>query len=122
MVALSRQTINLVKTMKPTLTYDLKKFHAEVWLIIETEHFSFIQNIIMNNVKRGIAEGFFRTNLNPDVISKLYLGMAHLVTTDTMIKNRTYPLEDLYKEMINYHLHGIINEKGRYELNTILNA
>ena len=122
MVALSKQTIELVKIMKPTLTYDLKKYYSEIWLVIETEYFSFIEEIIKNNVTRGISEGFFRKDLNPAIISKLYLGMAHLVSSETFVKTNTYPLKDMYKGMINYHLHGIINEKGRNELNTILNA
>ena len=34
MVALSKQTIELVKIMKPTLTYDLKKYYSEILSLI----------------------------------------------------------------------------------------
>ena len=120
MVAIANQTISLLKNMKPTLTYDLKKYYEEVWELIETKHFSFIEHIIKNNVTRGIKEGLFRSNLNPVVISQLYLGMAHLVVSEQFTRSHTYSIKELYEEMVNYHLNGIINEKGRNELDAIL--
>ena len=122
MLALSNQTIELVKNMKPTLTYDLKKYHPETWKIIETKYFSFIEETIMNNVTRGIAEGYFRKGINPAIISKLYLGMAHLVSSESFVKTNTISLKNLYKGMVDYHLNGIINEKGRNALNTLLHV
>ncbi len=120
MVAIANQTIALLKNMKPNLTYDLKKYHQEVWEIIENKHFSFIERIIKNNVTRGIKEGLFRSDLNPVVISRLYLGMAQLVVSEQFAKSDTHSIKELYEEMINYHLNGIINEKGRNELDAIL--
>jgi len=122
MVELANLTIAILGNMKPTLTYDLKKYYQKTWKMIESDHFTFIQQVIMKNVKRGIKEGYYRQDINPVIISKLYLGLAHMASTEQFIKTNTFSMAELYEGMVYYHINGIINEKGRNELSKKLQS
>ncbi len=104
-----------LKSMKPSLTYDLKKYHPSTWQLVEGNHFAFIEKSVENNIVRGIEEGYYRKNLRVDLIPKIYVTLAKLVAeTDGSLK--TISQVDLYHTVITYHLSAIINNKGRKEL------
>lgn len=120
MVLMARQSLKTIRNMKPTLSYDLQKYHPETWKYIEEKHFKRLQNVITLNIERGIKEGFYRTELNSEIIGKLYLGLAKTVTTDESLISNENNLKEYYESMIIYHLHGIMNPSGKKELTKYL--
>lgn len=120
MVLLARQFLNTVQNMKPTLTYDLKKYHPETWQLIEDTHFRKMQTIITDNLERGKREGYYRPELHSEIIAALYLGLSKLISTDESLKKEDIDIKEYYESMILYHLHGIINEIGKKELTKYL--
>jgi len=120
MVLMARQALKTIRNMKPTLTYDLQKYHPDTWKYIEEKHLKRLQNIITQNIERGKEEGHYRTELNSVIIGKLYLGLARTISTDEDLNIDEYNLKEYYRVMILYHLHGIINVKGKKELTKYL--
>lgn len=120
MVALARQVIKSLKHMKPNFSYDLQKYHKKTWQYVEEKHFSFVERIIRDNLERGIKEGLYRSELDPYIISKLYLGIIQKTITDDFTSLPDIKMTNLYETVILYHLNGIVNEKGRMELKKYL--
>ncbi len=109
-----------LKKMKPKLTFDLKKYHPAIWKKIELQHFKFVEETIKKNLARGIKEGYYREEINPTIVSQLYLNTAKLIIDQDMVESNRIPLSEIYQEFIVYHLNGIVNSKGKKDLKKYL--
>jgi len=98
--------------MHPSVIYDLQKYHPKAWKVIEDHKQGFVYNIMLKNLQRGIKEGFYRKNLNPQVIAFVYISMLdNIFNADSQISS-SMSIEKLYLEIVNYHIKGIANEQG----------
>lgn len=121
MILIVRQSLKTISLLKPTVAYDLKKYHKNSWAIIESEHYSHIEQTIETNINRGIREGYYRNDLDPKILSKLYMGLAKVVSNEDLSHDPDMTVREVFDAMINYHLHAITNEKGKKELEIYLN-
>jgi len=110
---IAKSVIRRLRKMSPAALFDLKKYHSAEWKAFETHHQNFIYQMIKRNIERGMEQGVFRTNLNPDIISKLYVGKTSLVADEDLFPLSEYNLEELFRQYILYHIHGIASMKGR---------
>jgi TetR/AcrR family transcriptional regulator, cholesterol catabolism regulator len=113
MVKITLHVLAFLRSMKPSLLYDLKKYHSTSWEIIEKRHFSFIEVTILNNLIRGQKEGVYRKDFNPSIISKLYVNKSNCIVDEDVFPFQTFDRTLLFKETITYHLYGIVSEQGR---------
>lgn len=104
--------IRFISNLKPSFTYDLKKYYPQSWSIIEDGHMGFIEDTITLNIDRGKEEGLYREEIQTEIIAKIYVSNSMNILLMEFPKKDINPV-NLYKEMILYHLHGIISEKGR---------
>lgn len=119
-ISIARRVQETLKDIKPTLIYDLKKYHPDTWQLIEKGHYSYIENSVAKNLERGIEEGFFRENLRIDILPKFYVTLARLVADIDVFKDKNIKQVELYESVILYHLNGILNKKGQKELSKYL--
>ena len=87
---------------------------------MENHKKEFVKGVILENTKRGVKEGFYRDNLNPEVIASLYIIMIDSLFHSDENFGKEISLGDLHLEMIRYHVKGIANEKGITLLKDIL--
>jgi len=106
----------MLKQTKPTAIFDLKKYYGDSWKLLESLHLTFIEQVINNNLLKGIKDGLYRKNLDARIISKLYVGKSLLIADDEMFPDSEFAREKLYREFINYHIHGISTDKGLLRL------
>lgn len=113
MVRITRHILAFISSMTPSIIYDLKKYHPQAWNKIEKEHFSFIQQTIYNNLIRGQKEGLYRKDFDPHIIAMLYVNKSHAIVDEERFPLDSFDKIKLVKEMIFYHLHGIVSDKGK---------
>lgn len=123
-ITIGRHIVKMARSLKPTLVFDLKKYHAKNWEIVEEHHTKYIRKIISNNLERGIKEKFFRADLNPEIISMLYVAKSLLIANESTFSEEGMGMDTLLKEHLLYHLYGVLSEEGlklvnKYELDTI---
>ena len=117
-ISIARHVIKMFRTMSPNALYDLKKYYPDVFNIIDVKHYRFIYNCIKTNLTRGIEEGYYRADINVEIVSKFYVGLSHLVVDQDEFSLIQYERSELFTELIRYHLNGILSEKGKkYLLN-----
>jgi len=120
MVSIAENVLATLKRMKPSLTYDLKKYHPAAWKYVEDVHFKFIEETVAKNLKRGIKEDFYRKDIDPELLSKVYLILSRAITTDDNLVKEGHALSDVFASVIHYHLNGIVSAKGRKDLKKYL--
>jgi AcrR family transcriptional regulator len=122
MTMIANMVLKTLRMMKPKLTYDIKKYHPQLWTFIEEVHFSFMKETIRKNIIRGQKEGLYRAVLDDLKISKIYFGIVRLCMDEDGLDEDAIPISELFSSFISYHLHAIINDKGRKELNKQLKS
>ncbi len=101
-----------LRQLSPTTMYDLQKYYRGTWCQMDALHQSHVYQLIRDNIERGMEQGVYRHDLDPDIIAKLYVGKTSLVADDELFPLREYNIEELFKQYIHYHIHGIASPKG----------
>ena len=98
--------------MHPSVIFDLQKYYPEAWKLMEEHKKQFIYNMMLENLKRGINEGYYRENINPLIIANIYIGMVDNILNPENPINKHISIDRMHTEIIRYHIKGIANDKG----------
>lgn len=110
---LARYIIRKLRQLSPTVVYDLQKYYRTTWKEMEALHQKHVYQMIKDNLERGMEQGIYRSEINPDIVAKLYVGKTSLVADEDLFPLRDYDISELFREYMLYHIHGIANEKGK---------
>ena len=113
MVLLSEHIIEHFSDIAPALLMDLQKYYPHLWETIVVFHNNDLKNRIESNILRGQQESFYRSNVDTDIIAKLYVSMCFTIDEDKLFPRRDYNRTHVIRELIMYHLQGILSNKGR---------
>lgn len=117
-ITIARHVLLMLRRLSTNVVFDLQKYYPEVWKIVDHKHYHFIFNIIKDNIERGIKEGNYRSDINPDIVAKFYVNLSHNVVDQEKFPLSDYDRSTLYKELVKYHLNSILSPKGKeYLLN-----
>lgn len=78
MLNISRWAEEQVGKIHPSIFFDLRKYHPTAWALFGAHKNSFILDQITQNLRRGMAEGLFRPNLDVEVLARLSLAQIEL--------------------------------------------
>ncbi len=110
---MTKKVSSQMKEMHPSILFDMRKYHPEAFQILVNHKDKFVRKSIHNNLESGVKEGFYRTNLNPEIVTELYLSMMSSIMNpeNTLIKDIN--AHQMHEEMMRYHIRGIASSKGR---------
>jgi hypothetical protein len=112
LLAVSKLIVEHFGNVNPSVFVDLKKYHPDAWQITEEHRWGFVLNMIVNNVKKGIEENLFREEINPDIVSRLYVSSIDLIFNTDVFPWPKFTFQAVYSELIHLHLHGLVNKNG----------
>lgn len=113
MVTIAKHILVFLRSMSPSMIFDTKKYYPKIWERYENQHFGFILDIIVTNINRGQEEGLYYLDINAEIISKLYVQQILTLSDETVFPLSTFKRSDLYKQMVTFHLRGLLNDNGR---------
>ena len=122
MIQIARHMIRALRTYSVTVLYDLQKYYRGTWQLMSNVHEQHFFRVIKDNLERGIAEGMYRQDINPDIVARLYISKSSSAADQECFPLSEYPVEELFVELMNYHLHGIVSQKGRDTMEETLDA
>lgn len=111
-----------LKKVHPSIFFDLERYHPSAMNMIKCHKNEYIKNSILNNLTRGIKEGFYRENMNVEVIATMYIKIVDHVLAGEIQQRLNLPNETIYEEVFRYHIRGIASEKGIEYLKQKLNG
>lgn len=120
MTQIARFVLKSLRSVKPTLSYDLQKYHPKAWTLLQTDHMNYIEKVIKRNITRGMNEGLYRTDLDVEIYSKIYVGLGRMMMDNETFSDQSIALGDIYEHIILYHLNGIMDENGRKVFNNYM--
>lgn len=112
LLEISQIITSFFKNFSPTIHYDLQKYYPEVFKsLFEYKRVHMFASVIAN-LKRGIKEGLYRSDINPELIAQLYVSRIEAFLFADSLNGREYTTNELFNEMFTYHLRGIASSKG----------
>jgi AcrR family transcriptional regulator len=101
------------KRANPLFFVDLRKFYPEIHATISDRSRRREYSIMLTLIKKGMADGIFRKDLNPEIVNEFWHEIMNIFMNEEIFPVDRYSREDLLKNMILPYLTGISSEKGR---------
>jgi AcrR family transcriptional regulator len=101
-----------MRDINPSLLHDIRKYHQRawnMWLVFEEKS---IRSTWVMNLKEGISQGYFRENLNIDVLVTLRLELIQMAFNESIFPRDKYRLHEVQIVLFDHFLHGIFTQKG----------
>lgn len=102
-----------LQKMNPSLLFDLQKFHPKAWGAWLTHKQQHIGQSIIRNLKQGIAEGFFRPEINTDILALARLELVQITFDERVFPADRYNLAEVNLQLFEHFVYGILTDKGR---------
>jgi AcrR family transcriptional regulator len=113
LMSMTRLVGSQMKDMHPSVIFDLKKYHTDAYKCLVDHRDQFIYSNIKRNIENGVKSGLYRDNINPEILTRLYLSMVNVILDPQHNTLSNYSNAEVYIEMIRYHIRGIASAKGR---------
>jgi AcrR family transcriptional regulator len=112
LLEISRIINHFLKDINPSITFDLQKYHPEIWKKLMKYKSLHVYDNVMTNLRQGIKEGLYRSDMKPEVIAKIYVSRVELSMEPGLTDALNYSSSEIFNELINYHIRGIASKKG----------
>ena len=100
--------------------YQLQKYYPQVYEILMSRKFTKMDKCVIENLKKGIKQHFYRDDINLKLISRFYFsGIKSIQNAELFNPIQFSPLE-VQKTFLEYHLRAICTPKGIDYLETII--
>lgn len=109
-----------LKNEKSSPSYQLQKYYPRIFKQVKDKQFDSLNLCIVENLKRGIEEGFYRSDINIDLITRFYFSGNMSLTNYELFPIETYNIMTLKDAFLEYHVRAVATEKGLKTLKNIL--
>lgn len=104
---------DMIKDIHPSIVFDMEKYYPEVMKKTEEIRQKTVYANLKANLEKGIKEGLYREDLNPEIIAHIYVSSVEAIFHSQQFMKSQVSLSDLYLELFRYHIRGIASTKGR---------
>jgi AcrR family transcriptional regulator len=109
-----RQTLS---SMDASVIFDLKKYYPTAFERFQFHKEDKMQSCFFENLKEGINQGFYRKEINIEILSKLKMIEAEWSFDPEMFAPEKYKIVDVQMELFDHFLYGVLTPEGFKMLN-----
>ena len=113
MFKISRCIRNIVSEVNPSLIFDLQKYHKKAWDLYLDYKNEYIRSSLIRNLKKGIEEGYYRNDIDIDIIATYRVEQVEMGFNDRIFPRTKFDLTEVQMQLFNHFLHGLFTDKGR---------
>jgi len=99
--------------MNPSLLFDLQKYHPRAWAVWLNHKNKFIRESVVRNLRQGIEEGYFRAEIDMEVIATMRLELVQMAFDDQVFPPSRFKLAEVQLQIFDHFVYGLVTEKGR---------
>ncbi len=120
MLSIARHFAEQLRSLSPAALYDLQKYYRTTWERVDRHHNEGMIETVRANLRRGQAEGLYRTSIDRELIAHLFVKGP-----EAFIHEQRYRVVDndwgrVLDEFMCYHINGVATDRGRELLSTHL--
>ncbi len=114
-----RHAVIRISDIHPNFMNELQRSFPAVWNERVVPLLKERETITRKLVSDGIEQGYFRSDINPDIAAKMLFAQVDMMSdTDTFPPER-YPRAYLFRHILTGFLRGLATEKGLREIETL---
>ena len=102
-----------MQSVNPSLLFDLQKYHPTSWDLFLDFKYNFIRAMVERNVTKGIEEGYYRSEITPDLMAKLRMEQVQMAFDPKVFPPSEYDLVEVQMQVLDHFIHGLLSNKGR---------
>lgn len=108
-----------INQINPSLLFDLQKYHHPTWESFLAFYDNFMLEQVENNLRQGVEEGWYRSDLNVPLLARLHVKMMGLTADGDLFPPKQFAPAEVARVMIQYHIYAIVSPKGRAQLDEL---
>lgn len=113
MVRISVLLKESMRNVNASLLFELQKYHQRAWNTWLEFKKKDIHQSIIRNLKQGIEEGYFRGDINVDVLGRMRLEMVQMAFDNMVFPRESFNLSEVQAQLFDHFVHGLLTDKGK---------
>jgi len=101
-----------LKGEKSSPQYQLQKYYPKIFEALKQKQFESVNECITKNLKNGIEQGFYRKEIDINLITRLYFNGIIGIKNVELFPTETFSNTYLMNNYLEYHIRAIATEKG----------
>jgi TetR/AcrR family transcriptional regulator, cholesterol catabolism regulator len=96
-----------------SLVFELQKYHGDAWKIIQDFKYGFLAEFIKEDLQLGIDQGFFRNDINAEIVAKIRLEEVTMASNDRIFPKERFNHHEVSDSILEHFIQGIATERGK---------
>jgi len=113
MLAINQHVMSMLRELNPQVFTDLQKYYPVLWEDFNRRNEDEIYNTVYNNLLRGMEEGVYQQDLNPEIIARLYVFRSDFMMEQKVVPCTGANIEEVIRHVLVYHMRGVMNDRGK---------
>ena len=113
LVLMSERLKESVKNANPSMLFDLQKYHQRAWEMWKTYRNKYIRESLMKNLKEGIEQGYYREDINPEIVATIRLEMVQIGFDEQIFPRDEFSIGEVQMQLLEHFTQGILTSKGK---------
>ena len=109
-----------VCNINPGLLFDLKKYFPKAWKVFQEHKKKFLKEHIIRTLRTGIEQGYFRKDLNLEVMARLRIEQIEMAFNPEIFPESEFNIKEVHMQLFQHFMLGICTLDGYEEFNKIL--
>lgn len=102
-----------MENLNQSMLFDLQKYHPKAWALYIDHKSKIISQSVVRNIRQGMADGFYRPELNPDVMAITRLVLIEAAFNPELFPKDQFNFVEVQIQLFDLFVHGLCTEKGR---------
>lgn len=113
LIRLSHCLRNNLNKINPSLLFDIQKYHPRSWdLWIDFKN-NFIKNNVLKSIERGKEEGFFRPQIDAEILATFRIEQVQISFDDRIFPRDKFDFTEVQMTLFDHFVHGLLTVKGQ---------
>lgn len=112
LVLIDRMMSNRLCNIQSSVIFDLERYHPQVYREMMTKRKSLMVSQTSDNIRRGIAQGLYRSGIHPEHVAEFHYSTMLWITSPDLMQQAGYNITEVLRESLLYHIHGLATDRG----------
>ena len=117
---IKRFVMEHLKDEKSSPQYQLQKYYPKIYKSLRGKQFDLMYQCVKENLDRGISLGIYRDTIHVDFVTRIYFNCMLAIKDEDLFSKKTFSMNMLMENYIEYHLRGICTQQGLDILNNTI--
>ena len=120
LVLFLRQIYISLQSISPNAILEIRKYYPNAWHCFEDYTTGFVVDSVRDNLQRGIQEGYYRDNLQVEIVTRLRVAQVELAFRQDIFPISEFDPVQVHTEIMHMYFYGISTAKGKAQLEAYL--